>query len=241
MRIDSEVLAAFLHMQELDVQIIRAEKQLQELPERKAIADAVAKRRAVAAKAEQVEKLAAKAEDKLARITEEDDGLADKARRIQDEIEQAQGDFRTVDARTKELTSVQERRDALEEDMRAVDAELEKIKAVRAQIAAAMEQIEGIERNAGAAFSQKGGELKQRIADMQAKRKAMAQRVPADDLKLDERTAAATAGVPLALLVEERCGACRTPIEHGRVVDMRSQGNVAACPNCGRLLILQAH
>ena len=131
MRIDSEVLAAFLHMQELDVQIIRAEKQLQELPERKAVADAMAKRRAVAAKAEQVEKLAAKAEDKLARITEEDDGLAGKARRIQDEIEQAQGDFRTVDARTKELTGVQERRDALEEDMRAVDAELEKIKAVR--------------------------------------------------------------------------------------------------------------
>ena len=64
--------------------------------------------------------------------------------------------------------------------MRAVDAELEKIKAVRAQIAAAMEQIEGVERNAGAAFSQKGGELKQRIADMQAQRKAMAQRVPAD-------------------------------------------------------------
>ena len=76
---------------------------------------------------------------------------------------------------------------------------------------------------------------------MQAKRKAMAQRVPADDMKLYERTAAATAGVPLALLVEERCGACRTPIEHGRVVDMRSQGNVATCPNCARLLILQAH
>ena len=238
MRIDSEVLAAFLHMQELDVQIIRAEKQLQELPERKAIADAMAKRRAVAAKAEQVEKLAAKAEDKLARITEEDDGLA---RCIQDEIDQAQGDFRTVDARTKELTGVQERRDVLEEDMRVVDAELEKIKAVRAQVAAALEQLEGIERSSGAAFSQKGGELKQRIADMQAKRKAMAQRVPADDMKLYERTAAATAGVPLALLVEERCGACRTPIEHGRVVDMRSQGNVATCPNCGRLLILQAH
>ena len=147
MRIDSEVLAAFLHMQELDVQIIRAEKQLQELPERKAVADAMAKRRAVAAKADQVEKLAAKAEDKLARITEEDDGLAEKARRIQDEIDQAQGDFRTVDARTKELTGVQERRDALEEDMCAVDVELEKIKAVRAQIAAAMEQIEGIERS----------------------------------------------------------------------------------------------
>ena len=154
MRIDSEVLAAFLHMQELDVQIIRAEKQLQELPERQAVADAMAKKRAVAA---------------------------------------------------------------------------------------AMEQLEGIERSSGAAFSQKGGELKQRIADMQAKRKAMAQRVPADDMKLYERTAAATAGVPLALLVEERCGACRTPIEHGRVVDMRSQGNVATCPNCGRLLILQAH
>lgn len=51
--------------------------------------------------------------------------------------------------------------------MRVVDAELEKIKAVRAQVAAALEQLEGIERSSGAAFSQKGGELKQRIADMQ--------------------------------------------------------------------------
>lgn len=128
--------------------------------------------------------------------------------------------------------------------MRAVDAELEKIKAVRAQIAAAMEQIEGVERNAGAAFSQKGGELKQRIADMQAKRKAMAQRVPADDMKLYERTAAATAGVPLALLVEERCGGMphahrawargrhALPGQRGHMPQLRSPAHLAGALGC---------
>lgn len=60
---------------------------------------------------ERVEKLAAKAEDKLARITEEDDGLAEKARRIQDEVDQAQGDFRTEIVTRAKATGVQKRRD----------------------------------------------------------------------------------------------------------------------------------
>ena len=83
MRIDSDVLATLLHMQELDVQVIRTSKQLEDMPERKVILDAMARRRAVEQKSEQVEALAEKAEAKLARITEEDDGLAEKAQRVQ--------------------------------------------------------------------------------------------------------------------------------------------------------------
>ena len=45
----------------------------------------MARRRAVEQKSEQVEALAEKAEAKLARITEEDDGLAEKAQRVQAE------------------------------------------------------------------------------------------------------------------------------------------------------------
>ena len=75
MRIDSDVLATLLHMQELDVQVIRTNKQLEDMPERKVILDAMARRRAVEQKSEQVEALAEKAEAKLARITwEEEDG-----------------------------------------------------------------------------------------------------------------------------------------------------------------------
>ena len=35
------------------------------------------------------------------------------------------------------------------------------------------------------------------------------------------------------------CGVCRMAIEGGRLIDMKGQGNVAPCPQCGRLLILE--
>ncbi len=240
MRIDSDVLATLLHMQELDVQVIRTSKQLEDMPERKVILDAMARRRAVEQKSEQVEALAEKAEAKLARITEEDDGLAEKAQRVQAEIDEVKGDFRSVEARTKELSGILKRREALEEDMRAADAELEKINAVRNQVKAILAKIDESEQAAKSVFVEEGGKLKQHITGLQKQRADFAADVPADVLKLYERTSGATGGVPLALLAEDRCGACRTPIDHGRIVDMRTQGNVGTCPNCGRMLVLKA-
>ena len=242
MNIDSDVLATLLHMQELDVQVIRTNKKLEDMPERKVILQSMAKKRAVQEKSEQVEAMASKAEAKLARVSGEDDELKEKAARIQAEIDEVKGDFRSVEARTKELSGVQKRREALEEDMRAIDAELEKINAVRAQIKAIDEQLDAAEQKAKATFVEEGGRLTQQVADVQKQRAGLAATVPADVLKIYERTSGATGGVPLALLGEgDCCGACRTPIDHGRIVDMRSQGNVGTCPNCGRMLILKTH
>ena len=240
MRIDSDVLATLLHMQQLDVQVIRINKQLDDMPERKVILESMTRRRAVEQKSEQVEKLAERAEAKLARISEEDDSLAEKARRVQAEIDQVKGDFRSIESRTKELSGIQKRRDTLEEDLRAADAELEKINAVRNQVKAIVANIDASEQAAKSAFVEKGGKLKQQIVDLQQQRADMAATVPADVLKLYDRTARGTGGVPLALLADDCCNTCRTPIDHGRVVDMRAHGNVGTCPNCGRLLILQA-
>lgn len=239
MRIDSDVLATLLHMQELDVKVIRTNKKLEDMPERRVILESLARRRAVDQKSEQVEALAAKAEEKLSRLTAEDDELAEKARRVQAEIDEVKGDFRSVEARTKELSGVQKRRDALEADMRTVDAELEKINAVRNQVKEILAKIDESEQAAKAVFVEEGGKLKQQVASFQKERADLAKDVPADVLKLYERTSGATGGVPLALLNEDRCGACRTPIDHGRIVDMRTQGNVGTCPNCGRMLILK--
>ena len=75
MRIDSDVLATLLHMQELDVKVIRTNKKLEDMPERRVILESLARRRAVDQKSEQVEALAAKAEEKLSRLTAEDDEL----------------------------------------------------------------------------------------------------------------------------------------------------------------------
>ena len=61
----------------------------------------------------------------------------------------------------------------------------------------------------------------------------------ADLLDAYKKTAARTGGVAVGRLQGSNCGVCRMAIEGGRLIDMKGQGNVAPCPQCGRLLILE--
>ena len=52
-------------------------------------------------------------------------------------------------------------------------------------------------------------------------------------------------GVTLVVITHSLPVACKicnrvAVIDHGRIVDMRTQGNVGTCPNCGRMLVLKA-
>ncbi len=240
MRIDPQDVATLLHMQELDMQVIRTNKELEGMPERKAILDSRVKQRSVAEKAEQVAALLSKAEAKLAKLVEEDDGLAERQAKIQAEIDEVKGDFRSVQSRTKELSGISKRRETLEGEMRAADGEVEKVRGVQAQIEAASQKLADAEAAATKVFVDKGGKLKARIASLEAERAQLSAEVDAEALRTYERTARATGGVPMALLAEDKCGACRAAVDHGRVADMRRDGNVGTCPNCGRMLVLSA-
>ncbi len=239
MHIESDVLATLLRMQQLDVQANRTEKELEALPQRKVILEARAKRRKIQEKDDQVRALSEKADEKLAKLTAEDDDLAQKQAKIQAEIDDVKGDFRSVQARTKELSGLSKRRETLEGEMSAADAEITKINAVKAQISSALEGLDAQEKAATEAFVAEGGKLKAQASGLRAEREEMARGVPADVLATFDRTGKATGGVPLSLLGEnDTCGACRSAIDHGRIVDMRAHGNVGTCPNCGRLLVL---
>jgi uncharacterized protein len=240
MQIESDVLETLLEMQALDIEAKRLNKQLEALPQRKTILDARTKRRAIQGKAEQVEGLLQAANQKLKKLSDEDDGLAEKQSKIQAEIDEVKGDFRSVQARTKELAGITKRRETLEGELAAADAEIEKILGIKGQVDSALSKLDANEKAATELFVAEGGKLKQQAAAKRAEREQLSKEVPAEVLKVYERTAAGTGRVPLAKLTdEETCGACRAPIDHGRIVDMRGRGNIGTCPSCTRLLILQ--
>lgn len=149
------------------------------------------------------------------------------------------GDYRGVEARTKELNGFAKRRNTLEADLTAVGDELAKIEGVQAQVASALESLERQEAEATAAFVKEGGALKDALARIEAERAMLASSLPADLLDAYKKTAARTGGVAVGRLQGSNCGVCRMAIEGGRLIDMKGQGNVAPCPQCGRLLILE--
>ena len=77
---------------------------------------------------------------RLVRIEVEDDSLAEGRRRSSRHRRRA-GDYRNVEARTKELDGIAKRRETLAGDKDRVKADLAKIGDVEAQIALTLEEI----------------------------------------------------------------------------------------------------
>ena len=238
MHVDTDDLATLLKMQHLDLEAMRDKKKLEELPQRAVILEARSEK-AIEQKRAQLDALHAKADAQLSRIDDEDRSLSEKQRQVQSEIDAVRGDYRGVEARTKELNGFAKRRNTLEADLTAVGDELAKIEGVQAQVASALESLERQEAEATAAFVKEGGALKDALARIEAERAMLASSLPADLLDAYKKTAARTGGVAVGRLQGSNCGVCRMAIGGGRLIDMKGQGNVAPCPQCGRLLILE--
>lgn len=174
---------------------------------------------------------------KITRIDDEDASLAKKEAGVQAAIDAAHGDFRNVEARTKELAGIVRRRATIAEDRAAAAAELDKISAMEAQISLALEEIGAKEQEAIDSFQKQGGDLKLAIAKLEAARGQVETKVSPQLLDVYNRTAARS-GVAIGVLDGNRCGACRTVIDGGRLIDLRNQAPLGMCPSCKRLLVI---
>ena len=233
-----EDIEGLFELQRIDLEIMRLTKELDELPQRAIIMAARDKKAEIQAKGEKVAELKRATMKRVTRIDDEDASLAKKEAGVQAAIDAAHGDFRNVEARTKELAGIVRRRGTIAEDRAAIQAELDKIGAMEAQIALAVEEISAKEQQAIDSFQKQGGELKLAIAKLEAARGPVEAKVDDDLARAYDRIVARSGGVAIGVLDDSRCGVCRLPIESGRLIDLRSQAPLGICPACKRLLVI---
>ena len=238
MQASRDDLAALLQLQQIDLEVMRQTKQLEELPQRATILSVRQKRETVEAKRSQVAALRKEAVRKLTRITDEDASLAKKEAGVQAAIEAAHGDFRNAEARTKELAGITKRRASLADDHDAAAAELAKVEGLEGQIERMVADLAEQEQAAVESFQREGGALKNGISQLQAQRSATAGGLDPEVLALYEKAAARSGGVAVGRLDGNRCGACRASIDGGRLIDLKAQAPLGTCPSCKRLLII---
>ena len=238
MKATHEDLSGLIRLQQTDLDALKQKKALDELPQRKTILNARQKRAVVEEKLARVAELRKEAESRLTRIEVEDGSLAEKADGVQAAIAEAQGDYRNVEARTKELDGIAKRRETLEEDRARAKADLAKIEDVETQVALTLEEISKSENAAVESFKKEGGALKEGLAQLEAVRADIVAGMSPEIVKLYEKTAARAGGVAVGVLTENRCGVCRMPIDGGRLIDLKAQAPLGVCPSCKRLLLI---
>lgn len=233
-----EDIESLFEMQRIDLEIKRLTKELEELPQRAVIMAAREKKAALAAQQEKVTELKRATTKKIARIDDEDASLAKKEAGVQAAIDAAHGDFRNVEARTKELAGIVRRRSTIAENRAEVAAELDKIAGIETQVALALEELDSREQQAIDSFQKQGGDLKLAIAKLEAQRGQWEAKVDADLARSYDRIVARSGGVAIGVLDGNRCGVCRMPIDGGRLIDLRGQAPLGVCPSCKRLLVI---
>ena len=238
MQATTDDLTNLLRMQQIDLDLMKAKKKLEELPQRATILAARQKKRTIEQKREQVAEMRARAEGMAAKLAAEDAELAEKQRRVQEAIDGSLGNYRNVEAHPKELNGFAKRRNALEVELTRLGEELAKIEGVQSQVSQALAEVDKQEAAAIVSFQREGGALQAEIARMSADREGMSAELSPELRDTYNRTASRTGGVAVGLLTEGRCGVCRTVIYGGRLIDLKAEAPLGTCPHCKRLLVV---
>ena len=239
MDISHDEIAVLIQLQHIDRELMRQRKQLEELPQRAVILAARQKKAGIVEKQAKASGLRRETMKKITRITDEDASLVKKQQGVQAAIEAARGDYRNVEARTKELNGIAKRRATLSDELDKVSAELAKIEDLEAQIALALEDVSAKEAAAIASFQKEGGALKMGIMALEDERVKVIPRIEAVVLREYEKASARGGGVAVGRLEGSRCGACRSVLEGGRLIELKAQAPLGCCPNCKRLLVIE--
>lgn len=228
-----------LAAQKIDLEISNLKKKLEGLPQPRTIAEARAKRSALQKKSGQIGALAKDAAKRLSRIADEDASLAKKEKGVQTAIESAGGDYRNVEARTKELAGIAKRRATLADDRAQVESERSRIGELESQVTAALGELDGIEERAIEGYRREGGALQQQAALLEKQRDAVLAHVDGQLVEEYRKTAERLGSIAVAELDGDHCSVCRSAIDGGRLIDLRNQAPLGTCPACTRMLIIR--
>ncbi|MEG2368420.1 MAG: hypothetical protein RSB16_01165 [Raoultibacter sp.] len=239
MPLNLEDVKPLLVLQQLDLMILQNQKKLDDLPQRAQIMAARQKYQDVTSKQEKLNAMKKEADRDAARSNFEDEQLAEKQKATQAKIDASRGDYRSVEALTKELNGFAKRRDALAENLLVLDDRSSQIQGVQDQITSALSQLKAEEDTAIESFQREGGALADGIAHAKADRNHIATELAAELLDRYEKAADHCGGVAIARLREDQCSACRNHIDASRLLQVRAQAPLSACPHCGRLLVVE--
>lgn len=230
---------ALIALTEHDLAITRAEKTLDELPEKRAILQ-------LRHRLEEIEAVHAKAkaycdtaERMVARSTDETTALvakieAEQAKVLSGEITNP----KELQSLTRELDALARKRDAMETETLALMEKAEAGAAQRAKVEATLTEGRAKEQELIARFKEKGGSLQTDIERLRNERAGLLAHLSGPVSERYDRLRTAKHGIAVGVLEDGLCSACRTELPAERAQSLRAGPPIGECPNCRRILIV---
>lgn len=230
------VAADLLELQGLDLEIVRANKRLEELPEKKAILEVRSKLREIGSLKDKASMLVRKLNSELKARQDEVSSLKDKIASEQTKIMQTT-DHRAVQSITREMDGFKRRVDKLEMEELQFMERIDKASAQLSTIEEHLGKLSQREQQLIERFKLAGGEVQTFIAEKTASRQVVVARVPADVLARYDEIREARGGIGVGALEGTMCTACRMDLPAEKIKALVDGPEVGVCPQCRRLIV----
>jgi predicted nucleic acid-binding Zn-ribbon protein len=232
---------ALIELQEHDLTILRLEKELEEMPEKRAILT-------TRAKLVEIEKLRERTQDAIHAMDAVSKRLEDQIAVLGVKMSGEQDKLVSGKvANPKELQSVSMELEALRRRVAALETELmaemqkrENGDTQLAKIDAALAEGRRTEASLTQRFKEHGSDVLARIhAEKRAKVALLASLDPVVQTRY-ESLRASRHGIAVGALDGSMCTACRVTLPAGKVSALEGGPDIAVCPSCGRILIVRS-
>ena len=239
MQATPQQIRALEALQEIDRARMQAQHELETLPHRDQVLEGRAKRKEVQAKLDQVSQMLVEEKSSLQQLKDEDERLRSRQDETQAKIEQSQDDYRQVTSLTRDLEGMAKRRETLEFQMGKIEDRIAEVAKVHEKASQAIAALDKRESELVEDHKQRSAHLAALVQQAAAKRQDLASALPEDIIKVYSTALEKCNGVGLARLAAGKCGACRSPIDADRMLQVRQDAPLATCPSCKRILIVE--
>lgn len=228
-----------LEVQAADIDLIRARKRLEELPEKKAILEVRAKMKQIAALGAKASMLLKKLEAELKARQDEIAMLASKI-----EVEQAKimetADHRQITSLTREMDALKRRMDKLEMESLQYMERIEKATEQLATIEGHSDKLKEQDSVLVAQYREAGALVQSEISTLETTLKKLSKSLPKNVLDRYESIREAKGGVAVGKLENGTCTACRMALPAQQVRRLLDSGDdIGLCPECRRLIVVR--
>lgn len=230
---DTQIL---YQISKLDRELVRAKKELENLPEAAQIVECRAKRKELKAKQDQVFDLTDEVNEKLARFEEEETKLIEKIKDMQDTLDHST-DYRVTSKVTRDMNGLVKRQGTIAEETDALLERQIKIDHLAAQISDMLGKLDHKEEHLTADFKEKGGLIKERIDEVQQRIDDATAELSDDMRKRYEKVKAEKNGVAVAYFEGSHCSVCRCEFQTGALSKLKSGPEISECPSCHRIFL----
>jgi hypothetical protein len=227
-----------LELQAVDLELLRAAKRLDELPEKRAILEMRSKQRETAVLKGKAELLLRKLDSEVKSRQDELTMLTDRIAVEQEKL-MSTSDHRQVQAISREMDGFKRRVDKVEMEELQYMERAEKATSQVAAIKAHMEKLAAKEAELIETFKQVGGGIQEEVAKLESRRAKLVKRLDSDLLARYDTIRGSKGGIAVGKLEEAGCSACRMSLPMERRAELASGPDVGICPQCRRLIVVR--